>query len=156
MKIESIRLKNFKAFKGTEMLDIPHFCVLVGANGSGKSTLFQVFAFLKEALASNVHTALIKLGGSKGFREVRSRNSSGNIEIEVKFRERGDKPLITYFLSPKLLWELAEEFRAYATRGFGSFFINRYKRFITDISDKQTPVTTINTREISLHWVKSI
>ena len=99
MKIESIRLKNFKAFKNTEMPDIPHFCVLVGANGSGKSTLFQVFAFLKEALASNVHTALIKLGGSKGFREVRSRNSSGNIEIEVKFRERGDKPLITYFLS---------------------------------------------------------
>jgi predicted ATPase len=99
MKIESIRLKNFKAFKSTEMVDIPHFCVLVGANGSGKSTLFQVFAFLKEALASNVHTALIKLGGSKGFREVRSRNSSGNIEIEVKFRERGDKPLITYFLS---------------------------------------------------------
>ncbi|MBW2662335.1 MAG: AAA family ATPase, partial [Deltaproteobacteria bacterium] len=58
MKIESISLKNFKAFKDTRMLDIPHFCVLVGANGSGKSTLFQVFAFLKEALASNVRTAL--------------------------------------------------------------------------------------------------
>jgi predicted ATPase len=99
MKIESIKLKNFKAFKDTEMLDIPHFCVLVGANGSGKSTLFQVFAFLKEALVSNVHTALIKLGGSMGFKEVRSRNSSGNIEIEVKFREKNDKPLITYFLS---------------------------------------------------------
>jgi predicted ATPase len=99
MKIESIRLKNFKAFKNTEMLDIPHFCVLVGANGSGKSTLFQVFAFLKEALVSNVNTALIKLGGSMGFKEVRSRNSSGNIEIEVKFREKNDKPLITYFLS---------------------------------------------------------
>lgn len=99
MKIESIILKNFKVFKNTEMLDIPEFCVLVGANGSGKSTLFQVFAFLKEALVSNVHTALIKLGGSLGFREVRSRNSSGNIEIEIKFRERADKPLITYFLS---------------------------------------------------------
>jgi predicted ATPase len=99
MKIESIKLKNFKAFKNTEMLNIPHFCVLVGANGSGKSTLFQVFAFLKEALVSNVHAALIKLGGSMGFKEVRSRNSSGNIEIEVKFRENYDKPLITYFLS---------------------------------------------------------
>ena len=54
MKIESIRLKNFKAFQGVEILDIPRFCVLVGANGSGKSTLFQVFAFLKEAIASNV------------------------------------------------------------------------------------------------------
>jgi len=81
------------------MLDIPHFCVLVGANGSGKSTLFQVFAFLKEALASNVRTALIKLGGSMGFREVRSRNCKGNIEIEVKFRERSNALLVTYFLS---------------------------------------------------------
>lgn len=99
MKIESIRLKNFKVFEDAEMVDIPQFCVLVGANGSGKSTLFQVFAFLKEALTSNVQTALIKLGGSMGFREVRSRNSRGNIEIELKFRERGDKPLITYFLS---------------------------------------------------------
>ena len=99
MKIESIKLKNFKAFNDTEMQDVPRFCVLVGANGSGKSTLFQVFAFLKEALVSNVHTALIKLGGSNGFREVRSRNSEGNIEIEVKFRERIDSPLVTYFLS---------------------------------------------------------
>jgi predicted ATPase len=99
MKIEAIRLKNFKAFQDVEMLDIPRFCVLVGANGSGKSTLFQVFAFLKEAIASNVHTALIKLGGSLGFREVRSRNSKGNIEIEVKFRAKSDGPLITYFLS---------------------------------------------------------
>lgn len=99
MKIESIKLKNFKAFQNAEMSGIPHFCVLVGANGSGKSTLFQVFAFLKEALISNVHTALIKLGGSHGFREVRSRNCTGNIEIEVKFRERVDAPLVTYFLS---------------------------------------------------------
>ncbi|MDA3790009.1 MAG: AAA family ATPase [Desulfobacula sp.] len=99
MKIESIKLKNFKAFKKLKMTDIPHFCVLVGANGSGKSSLFQVFSFLKEALSTNVHTALIKLGGSKGFHEVRSRNTSSNIEIEVKFREKPDAPLITYFLS---------------------------------------------------------
>lgn len=99
MKIESIKLKNFKAFKDAEMQDVPRFCILVGANGSGKSTLFQVFGFLKEALVSNVNTALIKLGGSNGFKEVRSRNSGGNIEIEVKFRERIDSPLVTYFLS---------------------------------------------------------
>jgi predicted ATPase len=99
MKIESIKLKNFKVFKDIEIPGIPQFCVIVGANGSGKSTLFQVFSFLKEALAGNVRTALIKLGGSMGFREVRSRNSSGNIEIQLKFREGNDKPLITYFLS---------------------------------------------------------
>ncbi len=99
MHIESIKLKNFKSFRNAEMLDIPKFCVIVGANGSGKSTLFSVFEFLREALNSNVHTALVKIGGSKGFQEVRSRSSSGNIEIEIKFRENDDSPLVTYFLS---------------------------------------------------------
>jgi predicted ATPase len=99
MHIESIRLKNFKSFKDAEMKDIPRFCVVVGSNGSGKSTLFSVFEFLREALSSNVHTALVKLGGSRGFQEVRTRGAEGNIEIELKFREHEDSPLVTYFLS---------------------------------------------------------
>lgn len=102
MKIEQINIKNFKAFKNMAMRDIPSFCVIVGANGSGKSTLFKVFEFLQEAMASNVNTALIKQGGSRGFDEVRTRGATGNIEIEIKFRakktHRGN-PLITYFLS---------------------------------------------------------
>ena len=99
MKIESIRLKNFKAFKDIEMLDIPRFCVIVGANGTGKSTLFSLFGFLKDAMSSNVTTALIRMGGSRGFQEVRSRGSQGPIEIELQFRQLPDKPLVTYFLS---------------------------------------------------------
>ena len=84
------------------MRDIPRFCVIVGANGTGKSTLFQVFGFLREAFNSDVQTALVKLGGSRGFEEVRSRNSDGNIEIEIKFRAKKTtrkNPLITYSLS---------------------------------------------------------
>lgn len=99
MKIECLHLKNFKAFRDVEMKDIPRFCVVVGANGSGKSTLFHVFGFLKEALASNIHAALVKLGGSKGIKEVRSRGESGNIEIEIKFRTAQDEPLVTYSLA---------------------------------------------------------
>jgi len=30
MRIETIRLKNFKAFKNIDMRDIPRFCVIVG------------------------------------------------------------------------------------------------------------------------------
>jgi len=99
MKIESIRLKNFKAFREAEMRDIPRLCVVVGANGSGKSTLFSVFGFLKDALTEDVHVALTRLGGSRGFQEVRSRDSEGPIEIELKFRENDASPLITYFLA---------------------------------------------------------
>jgi predicted ATPase len=98
MKIESIRLKNFKAFKDTEITDLPNFCVFVGANGTGKSTIFSVFGFLRDAFTTNVNTALSKMGGSRGFKEVRSRNSKGPIEIEIKFRAKQDSPLITYFL----------------------------------------------------------
>lgn len=46
MKIESIRLKNFKAFQDAELKDLPSFCVFIGANGTGKSTIFSVFDFL--------------------------------------------------------------------------------------------------------------
>jgi len=99
MKIEGIRLRNFKAFRNIELTDLPRMCVFVGANGSGKTTLFSVFSFLQDALADNVHVALTKLGGSRGFKEVRSRGAEGPIEIELKFRQEDGGPLATYFLA---------------------------------------------------------
>lgn len=98
MKLESIRLKNFRTFQNAIMNHIPSFCILVGANGTGKSTIFSVFEFLKNAMTGNVNSALAKLGGSRGFDEVRSRNSAGPIEIEIKFRKDSSSPLATYFL----------------------------------------------------------
>jgi len=98
VKIESIRLKNFKAFNDVQISDIPRMSVFVGANGSGKTTLFNVFSFLKDALTDNVHVALAKLGGSRGFQEVRSRGSAGMIEIDLQFREKERSPLVTYSL----------------------------------------------------------
>ena len=98
MKLEAIRLKNFRTFKDAEIKAMPRFCVLVGGNGVGKSTIFGVFDFLKNLMTSNVNIALSRIGGNKGFREVRSRNSSGPIEIELKFRQDSKSPLATYFL----------------------------------------------------------
>ncbi|TAF68989.1 MAG: chromosome segregation protein SMC [Flavobacterium sp.] len=99
MKIEKIRIKNFKVYQDTEIRDLPNMCVFLGANGAGKSTLFEVFGFLSDALKSNVKTALNKRGG---YREVYSRNGVGDIEIEIKFRnpdvEGKKQPLITYEL----------------------------------------------------------
>lgn len=98
MKLESLHLKNFRAFKDATMSRIPNFCILVGANGTGKSTIFSVFDFLKNAISGNVNSALAKLGGSRGISEVRSRNTSDPIEIEIKFRKDSNSPLATYFL----------------------------------------------------------
>lgn len=98
MKIDSLRLKNFRAFRDVELVNIPRFAVLVGANGSGKSTLFQVFGFLRDAMRDNLHAALTRLGGSRGFEEVRSRQAVGDIEIEIKFRRDEKSPRISYEL----------------------------------------------------------
>ncbi len=99
MKIEKIKIKNYKVFEDTEISDLPSMCVFLGANGAGKSTLFDVFGFLSEALRNNVKSAINNRGG---FREVISRNKSGDIEFEIKFRnddsEGKKQPLYTYEL----------------------------------------------------------
>ena len=100
MRIESIRLKNYKSFHDAEMTDIPPLCVIVGANGTGKTTLFGVFGFLKDCLIFNVSKALQARGG---FREMLSRGVDAKqcIEIEIKFRLEisGVERLVTYFVS---------------------------------------------------------
>ncbi len=97
MKIETIRLKNYKVFQSLQLSNLPELAVFVGANGTGKSTLFDVFAFISEALQGNVRSALANRGG---FKEVVSRNSDGNIAIELQFRLEITKKerLVTYLI----------------------------------------------------------
>ena len=84
MRVERIKLKNFKAFQDVTLDQIQPYSVLVGANGVGKSTLFDVFGFLRDCLKDNVRSALAKRGG---FREVVSRgHETEAISIELKLR----------------------------------------------------------------------
>lgn len=94
MQIESIEIRNYRLFRKTILEDLPRLTIVVGANGSGKSTLFDVFSFLKEALAQNVAVAVTRRGG---FRELVSRGEKGPIGMMVKFRESGGR-LATYHL----------------------------------------------------------
>lgn len=92
MRIERLRVQNFRVLRDVELVDVPPLALFVGANGSGKSTLFDVFGFLRDALKDNVHVAVTKRGG---FRELRSRDADGPIAFDIKFRE-DDGPLVTY------------------------------------------------------------
>jgi len=118
MRIESIRLKNYKAFRDAGLKDIPPFLVVVGANGSGKTTLFDVFGFLHDCLKNNVRHALDSRGR---FKEVLSRDSDGDsilIEIQYRMGIAGVERLVTYSL------EIAERNNApYVKRE-----VLRYKR----------------------------
>lgn len=102
MRIEQIKVENFKAFKNATIKNLPSMAVFLGANGSGKSTFFDVFGFLSDALQTNVTIALNKRGG---FQEVISRGCDVQkefITLEIKFRNQDEdseaSPLITYYL----------------------------------------------------------
>jgi len=101
MKIEALRVKNFKTFKDIKLTNLPAISVFIGANGTGKTTLFDVFGFLRDSLQDNVKVALQKRGG---FKEVVTRGETGPIEIEIKFRDDVGKtsPLVTYSLTINL------------------------------------------------------
>lgn len=95
MQIETIEIENYRIFKKTKLENLSSLVALVGANGSGKSTLFDVFSFLKDALAQNVGRAVLRRGG---FKELVSRSSKGPIKLTLKFRESGGR-LATYELA---------------------------------------------------------
>lgn len=102
MRIENIRIENFRAFKDVEIKKLSKMCVFIGPNGSGKSTLFDVFSFLCDALQNNVTIAINKRGG---FVELLTREADPNkdkIFFEIRFRNKSKSkestPLITYSL----------------------------------------------------------
>ena len=55
---------NFRALKDVELRDVPRLAILIGANGTGKSALFAIFSFLRDAMNSNVRTALTNQQGA--------------------------------------------------------------------------------------------
>ena len=94
MHIERLELRNYRAFRHTVFSDLPRMAVVVGANGSGKSTLFDVFGFLRDAVAENAQAAVDKRGG---FGELVSRGQTGPIGIKVECRQNSGR-LVTYEL----------------------------------------------------------
>ena len=94
MQIEQIEIKNYRVFRDVKLTKLPSMAVVIGANGTGKSTLFDVFSFLKDALAGNAASAVARRGG---FGELVSRGEQGPIGITIKFRESSGR-LASYIL----------------------------------------------------------
>jgi predicted ATPase len=90
-----LRVQNYRALHDLDLKNLTPFTVFIGPNGSGKSTIFDVFAFLAEAFNESLRSAWER---RNRLRELRSRDADGPITIEVKYRERGNTPLITYHL----------------------------------------------------------
>ncbi len=100
-RIESLKVRNYRALRDVTFKDLTPLTVLIGPNGSGKSTVCDVLAFLSECFELNLRTAWDRRGRGQG---IKSRGSDGPVVIEIKYREHsktvGTKgnPLITYHL----------------------------------------------------------
>ena len=73
-RIESLRVKNYRALQDVALKEITPLSAFLGLNGSGKSTLFDVFAFLAECFTVGLRRAWDKRGR---FKELRTRGSNG-------------------------------------------------------------------------------
>lgn len=95
-RLEYLKVANYRALRNLELKELTPLTVFLGANGSGKSTIFDVFAFLLECFSIGLRKAWDKRGR---FKELRSRGAEGPIEIELKYREQPNAPIITYHLA---------------------------------------------------------
>jgi predicted ATPase len=99
MRVQSIRVRNYKALRDVEIRDMPGFVVFVGANGTGKSTLIDLFSFLRDCLKDNARAAFDRRGG---FRQVRSRGAGEGetilieLKIDLDFRTEDKRRIVTY------------------------------------------------------------
>lgn len=93
-RIEYLRVENYRALKSVEFKELTALTTLLGPNGSGKSTVFDVFNFLSDCFTVGLSQAWDK----RGRRELRSRGSTGNIKIELGYRETAEAQLAKYLL----------------------------------------------------------
>ena len=96
MSIHYLAIHNYRVLREVEFDPLPPLSVVIGANGAGKSTLFDVFTFLKDALAGDVHSATAKRGG---YRELASRGESKPIRILIGYRGTDDPRFLYYGLA---------------------------------------------------------
>lgn len=93
--IQRLRVQNYRVLRDVQFDKLTPLTVLLGPNGSGKSTVFDVFAFLHEAFTTNLRAAW---DHRNRIRELRSRDESGPITIEIAYRQAPGERLVTYRL----------------------------------------------------------
>jgi predicted ATPase len=81
MRIETIKIKNYKVFQDVTSPRLTGLNVFTGESGSGKSTFLDVLDFVCESMITNVATAVRNRGG---LSRLKSQNSpEQDIEIEL-------------------------------------------------------------------------
>lgn len=91
--INTLQLKNFKAWRDSGSITLAPVTMLLGTNSSGKSSLLQSLLLLKQTIASPDRTVHLNLGGDEAidffnfgdFENVLSHGTSAPRQFEIEF-----------------------------------------------------------------------
>lgn len=164
MKIESLRIENFRAFKD-ETIDFDDYTSFVGPNGVGKSTVFHALnLFFRQSKDSQ--TDLLKLSAN----DFHHSNTSQPIKITVTFSSlsdqakehladyvRQDKLIVTAIANYDSITEKAdvkqygnrlgmEEFRKFFEADKNGAKAPELKEIFKSFRDKYTEITSANSK----------
>lgn len=83
VRVEELRLLNFRAFKNARLVLSPGLTFIIGHNASGKSTLLEAFELVRSALSESLTVAVKQAGGmtSIGRRQPDGRPSDASISV---------------------------------------------------------------------------
>lgn len=83
--MKSIRLKNYKCFEDTGIIDLKPLNFLVGSNSSGKSSFLEFFPLLQQSMKTNRDGSFLWVGNNVDLNDFRTVVKDGEEIITVEF-----------------------------------------------------------------------
>ena len=84
--MDTLRLKNYRCFEDTGVIDIKPVTFLVGANSSGKSSFLKFFPLLKQSMNVKRNGVFLWLSNDVDFKDFNNTVKDGDGSIEISFQ----------------------------------------------------------------------
>ena len=84
--MDTLRLKNYRCFEDTGIIDIKPITFLVGSNSSGKSSFLKFFPLLKQSMNVKRNGVFLWLSNDVDFKDFSNTVKDGDGSIEISFQ----------------------------------------------------------------------
>lgn len=84
--MNAIRLRNYRCFEDTGLIELKRINLLVGANSSGKSSFLKFFPLLKQSLNIRLNGVFRWLGNDVDFKDFKNTVQEGKDTIWIDYK----------------------------------------------------------------------